>query len=72
MRKFNFDRLAVCVGFVLAGMVGGFHSEAQGQAGPAQAAPAPGAPADTAEPRAQYEQWRVLLQQIYEQERTTP
>ncbi len=49
--------IAVCIGLVLAGMAGGSQLRAQGQAGAAPA-PAPVAPADTAELRAQYEQWR--------------
>ena len=49
--------IAVCIGFVLAGTAGGSQLRAQGQAGAAPA-PAPVAPADTAELRAQYEQWR--------------
>ena len=50
--------IALCIGFVLAGMAGGVHLEAGGQAGPAQPAADPVAPAGTAELRAQYEQWR--------------
>ncbi len=49
--------IAVCFGFVFAGAAGGFQLRAQAQAGAAPQA-APEAPADTAELRAQYEQWR--------------
>ena len=48
--------IVVCIGVVLAGMAGGVHLLAQGQAAPPT--PAPEAPADTAELRAQYEDWR--------------
>jgi kynurenine formamidase len=58
MKNIDFSRIAVCIGFVLAGMAGGFHQEAQGQAGTALQAPDPVAPADTDELRSQYEQWR--------------
>jgi len=40
---------AVCLGFVAAGMIGGFHLRAQ----------APSAPADTAAMRANYDRWRT-------------
>jgi kynurenine formamidase len=51
--------IALCVGFVVAAMVGGFELRTHGQAAAApQAAPAPPPPADTAQLRAQYEQWR--------------
>ena len=58
MKKINFGRIAVCIGLILAGMAGGFHLEAQGQAGTALPALDPVAPADTEELRDQYEQWR--------------
>ena len=48
----------VCIGLVLAGMAGGIHLRAQGQAGTVPPTPAADVPADTAELRAQYEQWR--------------
>lgn len=50
--------IAFCIGLVLAGIAGGFHLQAQGQAGAPAQPPAPAAPADTAKLRAQYEQWR--------------
>ena len=50
--------VALCMGFALAGMTGGFHLQAGSQAEPAQPAAELVAPADTAELRAQYEQWR--------------
>ena len=58
MKKINFGRIAVCIGLILAGMAGGFHLEAQGQAGTALPALDPVAPAGTEELRDQYEQWR--------------
>ena len=55
MKNIDLGRITMCIGFVIGGMAGGFHPEARAQVG---AAPDPVAPADTAELRAQYEQWR--------------
>lgn len=54
MRKVDFYRAVACSALVAAGLAGGFQQSALGQ----QAAPAQAAPADTAELRAQYDQWR--------------
>src|SRR4030088_3784362 len=51
--------VAVCIGLLVVGLLGGIEMRARGQAGPAAAAPAPIAPMDTAVLRAQYEQWRT-------------
>ena len=58
MKKFDLDRTTACIAYVLAGLAASVHLQAHGQAGEAQAVPDPAAPADTAELRAQYEQWR--------------
>jgi kynurenine formamidase len=56
--KRRLKSIALCIGLVLAGIVGGFQLRAHGQAGAAPQAPGPVAPGDTAAMRAQYEQWR--------------
>jgi hypothetical protein len=56
--RIDLKSIATGVGLVLAGIAGGFHLAAQGRAGAAPPAAAPAPPADTAELRAQYEQWR--------------
>src|SRR5438132_3615545 len=51
--------IALCIGWVLVGLVSGFLLRAHTQTGAAAQASAPAAPADTAALRAQYEQWRT-------------
>ena len=50
--------IALYSGLVLAGVAGGLHLQAQGQAGAAPQAAGAAAPADTAAMRANYERWR--------------
>src|ERR1700730_18411001 len=56
--KRRLKSIALCIGLVLAGIVGGFQLRAQGLAGTGPQASARVAPPDTATMRAQYEQWR--------------
>jgi kynurenine formamidase len=51
--------IAICIGLVLAGIVGGFQLRVQGQAGAAARGPASVAPGDTAAMRSNYERWRT-------------
>src|ERR1700681_1507640 len=51
--------IALCIGLVLAGIVGGFKLRVQGQAGAAAREPVSVAPGDTAAMRANYERWKT-------------
>jgi kynurenine formamidase len=58
MKYINRGRIALYIGFVIAGMNGGLHLEAQSQEISAQPPSDPAVPADTEELRGHYEQWR--------------